>query len=44
MADDQVQSGPTTVADYAAVFWRRRWTLLGAVVTVPLIALALSSL
>jgi Mrp family chromosome partitioning ATPase/capsular polysaccharide biosynthesis protein len=37
-------TGPTTLADYAGILWRRRYLVLAAVVGVPIVAVALSSL
>jgi succinoglycan biosynthesis transport protein ExoP len=41
---DKSSTGPTSLADYAAIVWRRRFIVLAAVVGVPLVAIALTSL
>ncbi len=43
MIDRGDNAGPTTVADYAAIVWRRRFLILPIVICVPLVTAALLS-
>jgi Mrp family chromosome partitioning ATPase len=44
LTDSRANAGPTSLAEYAAIVWRRRLVVIAALVGVPIIAVALSSL